>query len=163
VTRVVFGMQGDAAARELELGRIYSAIEDQREIRDRVLTTDDGQLTAGLIATQRGDVWYIERVNARDDHAYRVMLFQPNFVTKPSMNPQDHARGNFMSEDLQTCQAFVFDVPTDAVETVTTPGGLARRLPEQYRYGIQQTLVEKRHVHSDRQVLSLHQETFNTP
>ncbi|WP_302083799.1 hypothetical protein [Salinibaculum rarum] len=148
------------AARELNLPNIHSQIENKQDVRDRVLTDENENLKAAVINAEHGNVWYVERVEGRDGHAYRALLLKPNFVTKPSMNPQDHARGEFMSETLQTCQAFVFDIPTDAVETITSTGGLQRQLAEQYRYGIQQTLVEKRRVHSNQQVLSLYQEKF---
>lgn len=154
-------MNQSQEAERLGLLNVVSRIEGGRNIPAGIIRGED-TLAAGIVETRTDDVWYIEKHDTGvDNHAYRAIVLRPHSTRKLTYDPQNIARGKWQSEQFQSCQAFVFNVPTEEIEDIKSESVLASRLSSLFQYGINQQLVEKRRVHSDGELVSLYDQVLS--
>lgn len=157
--------------RKHALRELFRALEDNTT-PPRGLAQDETVVAAIGPAPMTKRAWFLERhppLNtdevATEAQVYRAYCFDPTHARKPSTNPHDHLRGDFMRDQLVTCQAFVLDIPVELFENRTSLAGVLRIASEQLTTTIRdgRRVIEKTTVGSVRDVLGLYQRTRRQP
>ena len=151
--------------RRQALRELYRALDDNTTPPQGLARTETALAAAIGPAPMTNRAWFLERqppADAADEvDAYRAYCFDPTHARKPTTNPRDHLRGNFMREQIVTCQAFVLDLPANHFVDLTNLPAVLRTASDEFTRTIRdgRCVLEKTTVGSVRDVLSLYQRT----
>lgn len=158
--------------RRQALRELFQALEDNTTVPRGLARTNTGVVAAIGPAPMTTRAWFLERCpplegNEENPEAqvYRAYCFEPTHTRKPTTDPRDHLQGNFIHEQLVTCQVFVLDLPADRFENRRGLDVILRTASEQFTPTIRdgRRVLEKRTVGSTRDILSLYQRTRHLP
>jgi hypothetical protein len=154
--------------RRQALRKLFHALEDNKTPPRGLARTNTGIVAAIGPAPMTKRAWFLERnppLEATEAQVYRAYCFDPSHARKPTTDPRNHLRGNFMHEQLVSCQVFVFDLPAARFENRTRLDAILRTVSEEFFPTIRdgQRVLEKTTVHSARNVLVLYQRTRYQP
>ena len=158
--------------RRQALRELFHTLEDNTTPPRGLARTDTGVVAAIGPAPMTTRAWFLEcspplkaSEDATEAQVYRAYCFDPTHARKPTTDPRDHFQGNFMHDQLVTCQAFVLDLPADRFENRTSLDAILRTASEQFTSSIRdgRRILEKTTVGSTRDVLALYQRTRHQP
>jgi len=158
--------------RRQALRDLFHALEDNTNPPRGLARTDTAIVAAIGPTPMTKRAWFLERYrpleagkDSTEAKVYRAYCFDPTHARKPTTDPRDHLRGNFMHEQLVTCKAFVLDFPAVQFENRTSLNAIIRTASEQFTPTIRDghRVLEETTVHSARNVLVLYQRTRYQP
>ncbi|SDY32063.1 hypothetical protein SAMN04487946_11137 [Halobellus clavatus] len=164
-------LQSEANRRQA-LRELFQALEDNATPPRGLAQTKSGVVAAIGPAPMTTRAWFLERyphLKASEETAeaqvYRAYCFDPTHTRKPTTDPRDHIQGNFVDDQLVTCQVFVLDLPATNFENCTRLDAILRIASEQFTPIIRdgQRVLEKTIVGSARDVHALYQRTRYQP
>jgi len=158
--------------RRQALRELFQALEDNATPPRGLARTDTGVVAAIGPAPMTTRAWFLERYphlkaseEATEAQVYRAYCFDPTHTRKPTTDLRDNLQGNFIHEQLVTCQVFVLDLPAERFENRTRLDALLRIASEQFTPTIcdGRRVLEKTTVGSTRDVHALYQRTRHQP
>ena len=164
-------LQSEANRRQA-LRELFQALEDNATPPRGLAQTKSGVVAAIGPAPMSTRAWFLERyphLKASEETAeaqvYRAYCFDPTHTRKPTTDPRDHIQGNFVDDQLVTCQVFVLDLPATNFENCTRLDAILRIASEQFTPIIRdgRRVLEKTIVGSARDVHARYPRTRYQP